>query len=65
MLALGAGQAARQKKLAASLAKIETVSLIFGNLHALVIGYNTYADWPKLGTARAAADRRGVKPPIQ
>ena len=57
--------AAPAKKSAASLAKIDMVSLFFGNLHGLVIGYNTYADWPKLGTARAAADRRGVKPPIR
>ena len=37
----------------------------FGNLHALVIGYNTYVRWPKLGTARADADRRGFKPLIR
>ena len=57
--------AAPAKKPAASLAKIDTVSLVFDNLHALVVGYNTYADWPKLGTARADADRRGLKPPIR
>ena len=57
--------AAPAKKPAASLAKIDTVNSIFGNLHALFIGYNTYVRWPKLGTARAAADRWGVKPPIR
>jgi hypothetical protein len=57
--------AAPAQKPAASLAKIDMGSLDFGNLHALVIRYNTYADWPKLGTARVDADRWGVKPPIR
>jgi hypothetical protein len=49
--------AAPAQKPAASLAKIDTGSLDFGNFHALVIENNTYVNLPKLGTARADAER--------
>jgi hypothetical protein len=36
---------------------IDTANLDFGRFHALVIGNDTYSDLPRLGTARADADR--------
>ncbi|MGB0555467.1 MAG: caspase family protein, partial [Alphaproteobacteria bacterium] len=49
--------AAPAPKPVASLNSIDAGSLDFGKFHALVIGNDTYGDLPKLGPARADAER--------